>query len=51
LIGGLLLGVVNTLTAQYVGPAFPNVAMFLLLVLMLLVRPNGLLGNAFSASR
>jgi len=51
LIGGLLLGVVNTLTAQYVGPAFPNVTMFLLLVLLLLVRPHGLLGNAFSPSR
>jgi branched-chain amino acid transport system permease protein len=51
LIGGLLLGVVNTLTAQYVGPAFPNVTMFLLLVLLLLVRPHGLLGNAFAASR
>ena len=51
MIGGLLLGVVSTLTAQYVGPAFPNATMFLLLVLMLLVRPNGLLGNAFSASR
>jgi branched-chain amino acid transport system permease protein len=51
LIGGLLLGIVNTLTAQYVGPAFPNVTMFLILVLMLLLRPNGLLGNAFSPSR
>ena len=51
LIGGLLLGIVNTLTAQYIGPSFPNVTMFLLLVLLLLVRPNGLLGNAFSASR
>ena len=51
LIGGLLLGLASTLTAQYVGPAFPNVTMFMLLVLMLLVRPNGLLGNAFSASR
>jgi len=51
LIGGLLLGVVNTLTAQYVGPSFPNVTMFLLLVLLLLVRPTGLLGHAFSASR
>lgn len=51
LLGGLLLGIVSTLTAQYVGPAFPNVTMFLLLVLLLLVRPNGLLGNAFSASR
>ena len=51
LIGGLLLGIVSTLTAQYIGPAFPNVTMFLLLVLLLLVRPHGLLGNAFSASR
>jgi branched-chain amino acid transport system permease protein len=51
LIGGLLLGIVNTLTAQYVGPAFPNVTMFLLLVLLLLVCPHGLLGNAFAASR
>jgi branched-chain amino acid transport system permease protein len=51
LIGGLLLGVVNTLTAQYIGPSFPNVTMFLLLVLLLLVRPTGILGNAFSPSR
>ena len=51
LIGGLLLGIVSTLTAQYIGPAFPNVTMFLLLVLLLLVRPHGLLGNAFAPSR
>jgi branched-chain amino acid transport system permease protein len=51
LLGGLLLGLVSTLTAQYIGPAFPNVTMFLLLVLLLLVRPNGLLGNAFAPSR
>ena len=51
LIGGLLLGVVSTLTAQYIGPSFPNVTMFLLLVVLLLVRPQGLLGNAFAASR
>ena len=51
LIGGLVLGVISTLTSQYVGPAFPNATMFLILVLMLLVRPSGLLGNAFSGSR
>jgi branched-chain amino acid transport system permease protein len=51
ILGGLLLGVISTMTSQYVGPAFPNAAMFLILVIMLLVRPNGLLGNAFSASR
>lgn len=51
LIGGLLLGIVSTLTAQYIGPSFPNVTMFLLLVVLLLVRPQGLLGNAFAPSR
>lgn len=51
LIGGLLLGMVSTLTAQYIGPSFPNVTMFLLLVVLLLLRPQGLLGNAFAPSR
>lgn len=51
ILGGLLLGLISTLTSQYIGAAFPNAAMFLILVVMLLVRPNGLLGNAFSASR
>lgn len=51
LLGGLSLGLINTYTAQYIGPAFTNAAMFLVLVLMLLVRPQGLLGNAFGESR
>jgi branched-chain amino acid transport system permease protein len=51
LLGGLLLGVINTLTAQYVGPGFTNAMMFLILVLMLLVRPSGILGHAFRGSR
>lgn len=51
LLGGLLLGLIATLTSQYVGPAFQNAAMFLVLVAMLLLRPQGLLGHAFAASR
>ena len=51
LIGGPLLGLVSTLTAQYIGAAFPNITMFLLLALLLLARPQGLLGNAFAPSR
>lgn len=51
LVGGLLLGLINAYTAQYVGPALTQAAMFLVLVLMLVVRPNGLLGNAFGESR
>ncbi len=51
LLGGVLLGVIYTLTSQYIGPAYPNAMMFLILVAMLVLRPNGLLGNAFRASR
>jgi branched-chain amino acid transport system permease protein len=51
LLGGLLLGLVSSFTVRLIGPAFPNAMVFVVLVLMLLVRPNGLLGNAFGASR
>ena len=51
LVGGLLLGVMSTGTSQLIGAAFPNAMMFAVLVLMLLIRPSGLLGNAFAGSR
>ncbi len=51
LLGGLLLGLISTATSQLIGPAFPNAMMFLILVLMLVLRPAGLLGNAFAGSR
>lgn len=51
LLGGVLLGLINTLTAQYVSTALTNAAMFLVLVVMLIVRPQGLLGNALGESR
>jgi branched-chain amino acid transport system permease protein len=51
LVGGLLLGLINAYTAQYVGPSLTQAGMFLVLVVMLMVRPNGLLGNAFGESR
>jgi branched-chain amino acid transport system permease protein len=47
LVGGLLLGLINTFAARLIGPAFPNAMMFLVLVAMLLIRPAGLLGNAW----
>lgn len=51
LLGGLLLGIISSLTGTYIGAAFPNAVAFGMLVLMLMVRPNGLLGNAFGGSR
>jgi branched-chain amino acid transport system permease protein len=50
LIGGLILGEINTFSSQYVGSVYPNIFMFLTLLLMLIARPNGLLGNAFKGS-
>lgn len=51
LLGGMLLGLISNYTAQYIGPALTNAVMFLVLVLMLLLRPQGLLGSAFGESR
>jgi branched-chain amino acid transport system permease protein len=50
-VGGLLLGLIDTFTARFIGPSFTNAMMFLVLVLMLLLRPQGLLGHAFRESR
>lgn len=50
LIGGLILGEINTFSSQYVGSVYPNIFMFLTLLLMLIARPNGLLGNAFKGA-
>ena len=47
LIGGLLLGLATEFTATYVNSGFQQVTMFSILVIMLLVRPHGLLGDAF----
>jgi branched-chain amino acid transport system permease protein len=46
-----LMGVASTLTQTYLGGVYTNMIMFLILLLMLLVRPNGILGSAFRASR
>ena len=45
IVGGLFLGVVESLTTLYVGPTYADVASFGILVLVLIVRPSGLLGR------
>lgn len=45
LVGGLFLGIVESLTTLYVGPTFADVASFGILLLVLIVRPSGLLGR------
>ncbi|KOF53301.1 MULTISPECIES: branched-chain amino acid ABC transporter permease [unclassified Achromobacter] len=45
IVGGLFLGIVESLTMLYVGPTFADVASFGILVAVLIVRPGGLLGR------
>jgi len=44
-IGGLLLGIVESLSVAFVNPAFIDVVAFAILVLVLLFRPTGILGE------
>ena len=46
LLAGLLIGVVQALSAYWFGPIYRDVAVYVLFVLMLWVRPQGLLGTA-----
>ena len=46
LLAGLLIGVVQALSAFWFGPIYRDVAVYTLFVLMLWVRPQGLLGKA-----
>ena len=50
LLGGLLLGEISTFSSQYIGSLYPNIFIFCTLLIMLIVRPNGLLGNAYKGS-
>lgn len=45
LVGGLVLGIVESFTQVKIGPTYANVVSFGLLVLILVVRPKGLLGG------
>ena len=45
LVGGLVLGIIESLTVLYVGATFGDVASFGVLVLVLILRPSGLLGK------
>jgi len=45
MLGGVLLGLAETFAAAYVSSQYKDIVAFLLLVLILLVRPTGLLGK------
>ena len=47
MVGGLLLGALESLAGAYLGVEFKNTLAFLVIILVLLVRPEGLLGKEF----
>ena len=47
IVGGLILGVAESLAGAYISIAFKNTLAFLIIILVLLVRPEGMLGKEF----
>ena len=45
-VGGLILGVLETLVVGYVSPMYRDAIAFAVLIAILLFKPNGLLGRA-----
>lgn len=51
LIGGLVIGLVEAWGGQYLPGTWVNALAFLVLVIVLIVRPSGLVGRAYYAAR
>lgn len=47
IIGGLILGVAEALAGGFVSIAFKNTLAFIIIIIVLLIRPEGLLGEEF----
>lgn len=47
IVGGLILGVAESLAGGFISIAFKNTLAFLIIILVLLIRPEGLLGQEF----
>ncbi len=50
LIGGLIVGVIETAAGYYLGTEWSQGVLFLIFVIILLVRPSGLMGRATSGA-
>lgn len=47
IVGGLILGVAESLAGGYITVAFKNTLAFLIIIVILLIKPEGLLGEEF----
>ena len=50
LLGGICVGVVQSLSGYYIAPAFGQMFFFILFLLVMIFRPNGLLGQKGAAN-
>ena len=50
LLGGICIGVVQSLSSYYVAPAFGQMFFFILFLLVMLLRPDGILGQKGAAT-
>ena len=50
LLGGICVGVVQSLSSYYIAPAFGQMFFFILFLLVMIFRPNGLLGQKGTAN-
>src|ERR1700722_18810751 len=49
MLGGFLIGLIEAMTTQLIGDQWSNVVVFSVLVLVLIFRPSGLLGESLPA--
>jgi branched-chain amino acid transport system permease protein len=45
MLGGMVLGLIETMTGAYISTQFSDAIVFLVLIIVLLVKPAGLLGK------
>jgi branched-chain amino acid transport system permease protein len=48
MVGGLLLGLIESVAVTFINPAFKDVVAFAVLILVLMFRPEGIFGEALS---
>ena len=48
MLGGILLGLIESVSVTFIDPAFKDVVAFTVLILTLMFRPEGILGESLS---
>jgi branched-chain amino acid transport system permease protein len=50
MLGGVILGLVESLAVTFINPAYKDVIAFVVLILTLVFRPSGILGESVPES-